>query len=234
MSGHSKWSTIKHQKGAKDAKRAKLFTKLARPIMVAAREGGSDMEMNAALRTAVTAAKAANMPKDNIERAIKRGTGEMEGAELVEIRYEGYAPGGVAIMVDAITDNRNRTASAVKHLFTKYGGSLGGPGAVAWMFEQKGVIRVEGNEDETLQLTAIEAGAEDVRVEEGGLTILTPPQDLESVKAALDIEPDFAGLDWIASQTAEADEDTITKASKLIEALEDSDDVNDVYSNADF
>ncbi|MGC9022445.1 MAG: YebC/PmpR family DNA-binding transcriptional regulator, partial [Dissulfurimicrobium sp.] len=188
MSGHSKWSTIKHKKGALDAKRGKIFTKLIKEIMVAARLGGGDPASNPRLRNAIMAAKSENMPKENIERAIKKGTGELEGANYEEILYEGYGPGGVAVLVEAMTDNRQRTVSDVRHIFSKRGGSLGEPGSVAWMFEKKGLIIVEKSsiDEESLMTLALEAGAEDLKENESDWEIRTTPDSFEAVRAAIE------------------------------------------------
>jgi YebC/PmpR family DNA-binding regulatory protein len=239
MSGHSKWSTIKRQKGAADAKRGALFTKLARELQVAARAGGGDPEMNAALRLAVSKAKDNNMPADNIERAIKKGTGELEGAELQEMRYEGYGPGGAAILIDTLTDNRNRTVSEVRNIFTRAGGNMAEAGAVAWVFEPRGVITVEvdGAGADDLALFAIDAGAEDVEIEDGGVDVITSPHNFEAVRKALE----EAGYGVASGEvtmspktTVTLDDETAVKALRLLEQLEDHDDVQRVYSNADF
>jgi YebC/PmpR family DNA-binding regulatory protein len=239
MSGHSKWSTIKRQKGAADAKRGALFTKLARELQVAARAGGGDPEMNAALRLAVSKAKDNNMPADNIERAIKKGTGELEGAELQEMRYEGYGPGGAAILIDTLTDNKNRTVSEVRNIFTRAGGNMAEAGAVAWVFEPRGVITVEvdGAGADDLALFAIDAGAEDVEIEDGGVDVITSPHNFEAVRKALE----EAGYGVASGEvtmspktTVTLDDETAVKALRLLEQLEDHDDVQRVYSNADF
>ena len=238
MSGHSKWSSIKHKKGAADAKRGALFTKLARAIQVAAREGGGDPVGNAALATAVQKAKEASMPKDNIERAINKGTGADADAEAFErVVYEGYGPGGVAILVEALTDNRNRTGSEVRHLFTKAGGSLGEPGSVAWIFEKRGLVLVDAerySEDDVM--AAIDAGAEDVVRDEDVLEILSAPGDLQSVRAALEgdgVEIQSAELTMRPSTRTEVDEEKVGTLLRLIEALEDDDDVSATHANFD-
>jgi len=239
MSGHSKWSTIKRKKGKADAARGKVFTKLIREITVAARTGGADPETNAALRNAVAAAKAANMPASNIDRAIKKGAGGLEGANLEEVMYEAYAPGGVAVMVQTLTDNRNRTTSEIRHIFTKHGGNLAELGAVAWMFEQKGVIAVDKSacsEDELFN-AALEAGAEDV----GGLTedafeIVTTPSDFQKVSEALadlKIPVMSAEVTQVPQNTVPLDEKQARTILKLMEAIEDHDDVQKVYANFD-
>ncbi|HET9199450.1 MAG TPA: YebC/PmpR family DNA-binding transcriptional regulator [Dehalococcoidia bacterium] len=239
MSGHSKWSTIKRQKGAADAKRGALFTKLAREIQVAARAGGGDPDMNATLRLAVSKARDNNMPADNIERAIKKGTGDLEGAELQEMRYEGYGPGGAAILIDTLTDNKNRTVSEVRNIFTRAGGNMAEAGAVAWVFEPRGVItlEVDGAGADDLALFAIDAGAQDVELEDGGVDVITEPQSFEAVRKALE----EAGYSVISGEvtmspktTVSLDEETAVKALRLLEQLEDHDDVQRVYSNADF
>jgi YebC/PmpR family DNA-binding regulatory protein len=235
MSGHSKWSTIKHKKGAKDAKRGKLFAKLARAIEVAARDGGGDPGFNPTLATAVDKAKAASMPNDNIERAIKRGTGEVEGAVYEEIWYEGYAPGGVALYVLVLTDNRNRAASDVRSTFTRNGGSLGEPGSVAYLFEQKGFILAGGDEDEVM-LAALDAGAEDVR-ESGELwEVITAPSDLEGVRGALveaGLAVESSEVTQLPSTSVPLEAEKAKQVLRLVDALEDLDDVQEVYANFD-
>jgi YebC/PmpR family DNA-binding regulatory protein len=236
MSGHSKWSSIKHQKGAKDAKRGALFTKLARAIQVAAKEGGGDPEGNAALANAIQKAKDQSMPKDNIERAIAKGTGADADAEAFEtVVYEGYGPGGVAFLVEALTDNRNRTGSEVRHIFSKAGGSLGEPGSVAWQFEKKGVVVVDAerySEDDLM--VAIDAGAEDVAQDENVWEIVTEPADLQAVREALEgegVEIQNAELTMRPTTTIELDEDGARSVLRLIESLDDQDDVNAVHAN---
>lgn len=239
MSGHSKWNTIKRKKGKTDAARGKTFTKLIREVTVAARMGGPDPETNSALRNAVAAARAANMPASNIDRAIKKGAGGQEGANLEEVIYEAYAPGGVAVMVQTLTDNRNRTTSELRHVFTKHGGSMADLGAVAWMFEQKGVISVDKSacSEEDLFNTALEAGAEDV----GGLTedafeIITAPSDFQKVSEALakaDIPIMSAEVTRIPQNTIPLDEKMSRTILKLMELIEEHDDVQKVYSNFD-
>ncbi len=237
MAGHSKWANIKHRKAAVDAKRGKIYTKLAREITVAAREGGGDPEFNPRLRTAIEKARKFNMPKENIERAIKRGTGEIEGASYEEVTYEGYGPGGVAVIVKCLTDNRNRAASEVRHAFSKHGGNLGTSGCVSWMFERKGVIIVPGSVDEDeLMMAAIDAGAEDIKKEDGSFTVYTEPSELESVKEALKksgIDIEDAKVDMIPQNTVRVEGETAVKVLKLLDALEDLDDVQEVYSNFD-
>ena len=239
MSGHSKWSTIKRQKGANDAKRGALFTKVAREIMVSARSGGGDPDANYRLRLAIDKARAVNMPMDNIKRAIERATGAAEGEQFEEIIYEGYGPGGVAILVEAMTDNRNRTASDVRSMFTKAGGQLAGSGAVAWQFEPRGLISVStnGRDPDDLALTAIDAGAADVDTSEPGLVeIYTEPGDLERVRKALDAEHvtvESAEQTMIAKSHVELDAHRARQNLRLIELLEDLDDVQRVTANFD-
>lgn len=238
MSGHNKWSTIKHKKGAADAKRGKLFSKIIKEITVSAREGGGDVEGNPRLRTAVLAAKAANMPKDNIERAIKRGTGELDGVSYEELSYEGYTPGGAAVLVQCMTDNKNRAASEVRHVFTKYGGSLGAPGSVAWMFSKKGLLSFDAKkftEDQIMEI-ALDAGAEDVSSEGDEVDVTTAPADFEVVKAAFQSK----GLKWMEAEvtllpqnSTTLDVKTAPSALKLMDALDDLDDVQKVYTNFD-
>lgn len=238
MSGHSKWSSIKHKKGAADAKRGKIFTKLIKEITVAARMGGGDPDGNPRLRSAIAVAKAENMPKENIERGIKKGTGELEGVSYEEANYEGYGPGGVAVLVDCLTDNKNRTVADIKHLFERHGGNLGEPGCVAWMFEQKGLMVFEKDkvDEEVLFDLALEAGAEDVREEGTEFEVITEPSDLESVKQAID----NAGLSYTLAEVTKIPKNTVTVEGKkaqqtlnLMQSLEDHDDVSHVYANFD-
>ncbi len=238
MSGHSKWHTIKHKKGAADAKRGKLFTKIIKEITVAARMGGGDEEANPRLRTIVLKAKAANMPKDNIERAIKKGTGDLDGVDYVELSYEAYAPGGVGLMIDALTDNKNRTAADVRTILSKSGGSLAASGAVSYMFNRKGVIvyEEENTEFEALFEAALEAGAEDVTDEDGVYEVITDPGDFADVLEALQsagFEQASAEVSLIPDTTVTLDNDGTDKVLRLIERLEDSDDVQSVASNLD-
>ncbi len=240
MSGHSKWANIKHKKARMDAKKGKVFTKMAKELTVAAKRGGGDPEANPRLKAAIQKAKEANMPNDNIERAIKKGTGEIEGVVYEEITYEGYGPAGVAILMDVATDNRNRTAGEIRHLFSKNGGSLGESGCVAWMFERKGYIAVDLTEDmdgEELMLAAIECGAEDVSVEEDTMEITTSPEDLEQVKeqlAAEGINVSVAEVTMVPKNTVQVtDENDAQKILNLMEILEDHDDVQNVYANFD-
>ncbi len=236
MAGHSKWANIKHRKGRQDAARGKLFAKLAKGIEVAAREGGGDPGFNPTLATAVDKAKAASMPNDNIERAIKRGTGEVQGAVYEEAWYEGYGPGGVAIYVQILTDNRNRAASDVRSTFTRSGGNLGEPGSVAYLFSQKGMLLVEGAEDEVM-LAALEAGAEDVRPSGEGLhEVITPPGELQTVRAGVaeaGLVVDSADITQLPSTTVPVGESDAKRLLRLIDALDDLDDVQAVYSNYD-
>jgi len=235
MSGHSKWSTIKHKKGAKDARRGKLFGKLARAIEVAARLGGGDPEANATLAHAIDKAKAQSMPNDNIERAIKRGSGDVEGEAFEEIWYEGYAPGGVALYVQVLTDNRNRTASDVRSTFTRNNGNLGEPGSVAYLFEQKGYVLVGGDEDEVM-LAALEAGAEDVRASGDQFEVITAPGDMDAVRdalAAAGSAVETAEVTQLPSTAVSLDESSARQVLRLMDALEDLDDVQAVYGNFD-
>jgi YebC/PmpR family DNA-binding regulatory protein len=239
MSGHSKWSTIKRKKGAADAKRGKIFTKLIKELTIAAREGGGDPTGNPRLRLAIDNAKAANMPADNIERAIKKATGELEGTTISELTYEGYGPGGIAILVEVATDNKNRTVAEVRHLFSKHGGNMGESGSVAWMFEKKGIITLpkQGKSEEDILEIALNAGAEDMRTEEDFFEIQTDIESFETVRKALvdeELTIENASLQWIAKNTINIGGENAEKLLKLIEGLEDSDDVQNVYSNADF
>jgi YebC/PmpR family DNA-binding regulatory protein len=238
MSGHSKWSSIKHKKGAADAKRGKIFSRLIKEVTVAARLGGGDPNGNPRLRTAIQAAKAENMPKDNIERAIKKGTGELEGTSYEEVNYEGYGPGGVAMLIDCLTDNKNRTVADIKHLFDRHGGNLGEPGCVAWMFEKKGLIILEKDkvEEEALLDVALEAGAEDVKDGETEFEVVMEPTDFEAVRNAFD----SAGMTYTLAETSMVPQNTIKLEGKkanqmlnLMDALEDHDDINHVYANFD-
>ena len=239
MSGHSKWSSIKHQKGVADVRRGKLFTKLTREIIVAVRNGGASPETNHRLRLAIQKARDSSMPSDNIERAIKRGDGTLEGATLVEIALEGYSPGGAAILVEALTDNRNRTIQDVRNIFTKSGGSLGESGSVTWLFDSKGLITIETadqNADE-LALRAIDAGAEDVNTEKGYIEVYTKPEELEAVRAMLEQDSaiiNSAELAKVPKTTVNLDEKTTLQVLKLLDKLEELDDVQHVSSNVDF
>lgn len=240
MAGHSKWSNIKHKKGKADAQRAKMFTKLSRSITVAAKEGGADLEYNASLKSAIDKAKAENMPNDNIERAIKKGTGDLEGANYEEVQYEGYGPSGVAVFVECLTDNKNRTASDVRHAFEKPGGNLGADGCVSWMFDRKGLIVVnpsEGISEEEFMLEVIDMGADDFIAEDGYYEIITSVESFIDVKRGLEeagYEIKSADLAYIPQNTVElTNSDDIKNMVKIIEMLEDSDDVQDVYHNWD-
>jgi YebC/PmpR family DNA-binding regulatory protein len=238
MSGHSKWSTIKRQKGANDAKRGALFTKVAREIAVAARLGGGDPDANYRLRLAIEKARSVNMPADNIKRTIDKATGGGDAEQFEEIVYEGYGPGGVAVLVEAQTDNRNRTAAEVRSMFTKAGGQLAGSGAVAWQFEPRGLITVarDGVDADEVALAAIDAGAEDVDTDEEAIEIYTSPGDLERVRASLEgsgVAVESAESAMIAKQTVELDEARARQALRLVEQLEDLDDVSRVTANFD-
>ncbi|HET9939284.1 MAG TPA: YebC/PmpR family DNA-binding transcriptional regulator [Gaiella sp.] len=240
MSGHSKWSTIKHKKGAADAKRGKLFSKLSRAIMVAAKEGGADPATNLALQNAVEKARSYSMPKDTIERAIAKGAGEgTDGASFETVVYEGYGPEGVAVIVEALTDNRNRTASEVRHMFSKHGGNLGATGAVAWQFERRGVVLVaaEGVDEDELVLAAADAGADDVERDGETFVVSSTPEELTAVRQALEaggFALESVGLSMIPKTTvAIGDESTAKQVVRLVEGLEDNDDVQDVYANFD-
>jgi YebC/PmpR family DNA-binding regulatory protein len=238
VAGHSKWANIQHRKKAQDAKRGKLFTRLIREIVVAAKAGGSDLDSNPSLRTAVEKAKSQSVPKDPIERAIKRGAGELDGSEFEEIRYEGYGPSGVAFIVDCLSDNRNRTVAEVRHAFSKAGGNLGQTGSVAYMFSSLGVLLYspEHDEDQIME-AALEAGAEDVIVDEdGSIEVITAPDEYVAVKQAMiemDLEPEESDLTMRASLNAELTVDDAQKVLRLVDLLESSDDVQEVYFNAE-
>src|SRR5690349_11685924 len=236
MSGHSKWSTIKHKKAAKDAKRGKIFTKLIKEITVAARIGGGDINANPRLRTAVLTARSNSMPSDNIDRAIKKGTGELEGVTYEEIQYEGYGPGGAAIIAQVLTDNKNRTVSEIRRLFTKHGGNLGETGCVSWMFDKKGLITVEKAqvEEDRLMDVVLDAGAEDVRDEGDIFEVVTSPEDCEKVKERLDHEKiavASAQLTLLPKNTVDVDAKNVEQVLKLSEELEEHDDVQSVSAN---
>ncbi len=238
MAGHSKWANIKHRKAAQDAKRGKLFTKFIRELTVAAREGGSDPDSNPRLRVAIDKALGGNMTRDTVERAIKRGAGELEGQQLETILYEGYGPGGTAVMVETMTDNRNRTVSGVRNAFTKSGGNLGTDGSVSYLFTKRGVLSyAPGTDEDILMEAALEAGAEDiVSYDDGAIDVFTSPVDFYMVKEALDTEgfvADNAEIAMIAATKAELDLDTAQKFMRLIDTLEDHDDVQEVYHNAE-
>ena len=238
MAGHSKWANIKHRKAAQDAKRGKLFTKFIRELTVAAREGGSDPDSNPRLRVAIDKALGGNMTRDTVERAIKRGAGELEGQQLETILYEGYGPGGTAVMVETMTDNRNRTVSGVRNAFSKSGGNLGTDGSVSYLFTKRGVLSyAPGTDEDALMEAALEAGAEDiVSYDDGAIDVFTDPVDFYTVKEALDkahFVADNAEIAMIASTKAELDLDTAEKFMRLIDTLEDHDDVQEVYHNAE-
>jgi len=236
MSGHSKWSTIKHKKAAKDARKGKLFTKFIKEITVAARMGGGDLNSNPRLRTAVLTARAQSMPNDNIERAIKKGTGELEGVTYEEIQYEGYGPGGVAIIAQVLTDNKNRTVSEIRRMFTKHGGNMGETGCVSWMFDKKGWITVEKSQvdEDRLMDIVLDAGAEDVRDEDEIFEVVTRPEDFEKVKERLDqekISVASAQVTLVPKNTVDVDAKNVEQVLKLSEELEDHDDVQSVAAN---
>lgn len=238
MAGHSKWSNIKNRKGKEDARRAKEFTKLGRYIMVAAKEGGADPEYNPALKAAIEKAKAANMPNDNIERAIKKGSGELGADSYEDIIYEGYGPGGIAVFVSCLTDNRNRTASDIRHAFDKFGGNLGQSGCVSFMFDRKGILAIEKNDkidEEELMLQVIDLGAEDFSSDDDGYEIITSPEDFNEIRDSLsEVGYEFAvaELGFLPQNTTGLnDDDDIKNMIKLIEVLEDNDDVQDIYHN---
>lgn len=238
MSGHNKWSTIKHKKGAADARRGRIFTRLIKELTVAARMGGGDPNANPRLRAAVLAAKSENMPKDNIEKAIKRGTGELEGTTYEESTYEGYGPGGAAILVDSLTDNKNRAVAEIRHIFSKYGGSMGENGCVSWMFNKKGYFSIEKGKvtEEQLMEVALDAGAEDVKEDEDGFEVITAPAEFEAVKTALDA----AKIPYAEAEITMLPQNTLMLQGKeaesmirLMEALDNCDDVQKIYTNAD-
>ena len=238
MSGHSKWANIKHKKGAADARRGKTFTKLIKEITVAARQGSGDLNANPRLRSAVLAARAENMPKDNIERAIKKGTGELEGVSYEESTYEGYGPGGAAILIDSLTDNKNRSVSEIRHALSRHGGNMGENGCVAWMFKKKGYIVLEqaAIQEDALMELALEAGAEDVRNDGDSFEVITEPEAFEDVQKALEgagLKPVMAEVTMVPQNTTPVEGDQAHKLIRMIEALEDLDDVQKVYTNAD-
>jgi len=238
MSGHSKWSSIKHKKGAADAKRGKVFTKLIKELSVAARLSGKDADSNPRLRTAIAAAKAENMPKENIERAIKKGTGELEGVTYEEFTYEGYGPGGVAVLVDVLTDNKNRAVADIRHIFERHGGNLGESGCVSWMFSQKGLIvfpKGQTDEEKLFEL-ALDAGAEDINESDDEFEVTTDPPSFEQIKVTLenaDLKPTYAEITMIPSTTVNLEAKQAQQMLSLMEFLEDNDDVNHVYANFD-
>lgn len=238
MSGHSKWSTIKHKKAAADAKRGKIFTRLAREITIAAREGGGDPDVNFNLRLVIDKAKSANMPKENIERAVKRGTGELKGADLLEVMYEGYAPNGVALLVHTLTDNKNRTVADVRRVLTRQGGTLAEAGAVAWQFERKGYIAItpDGADDDTIFEVAVEAGADDVVFGEDLVEVYAELEHFQAVRQALQeagIQFETAELAMIPKATLQLEEKQTLQVMAVIDALEELDDTQQVYSNLD-
>lgn len=238
MAGHSKWANIQHRKGAQDRKRGKLFTKLIREITIAARMGGSEIAANPRLRLAVDKAKAQSMPKDNIDRAIRRGSGEGDDADYQEIRYEGYGPGGTAVIVDCMTDNRNRTAADVRHAFSKFGGNLGADGSVSYLFNHVGLLAYPpGSNEDAIMAAAIEAGAEDIVVDEDkSIEVLTDPAEFETVREGMrnaGFAPEYSELTMRATTSAELESDEAASMLKLLETLEDLDDVQNVYSNAE-
>jgi YebC/PmpR family DNA-binding regulatory protein len=238
MAGHSKWANIQHRKKAVDAKRGKIFTQINRVLSVAAREGGGDPDTNPALRLAIEKANAANMPKDNIERAIKKATGDLDGVTYEELKYEGYAPGGVAVMVECLTDNRNRTVAEVRHVFTKYGGNLGTDGSVAYLFSKIGVLNfAPGTSEDDVMEVALEAGADDVVSEQdGSIEVITSPEVYSDVSEAMKtagLTPENSEVTMRASLEVDLDVETGEKVLRFLDALEDLDDTQDVYSNAD-
>jgi len=239
MSGHNKWSKIKRQKGVEDIKKGQIYTKLTREIIMAAREGGGDLETNFKLRMAVQKARDSSMPKDNIERAIERGSGGAEGVVLEELTLEGYGPSGTAILAQTLSDNRNRTVQEVRNVFTRQGGTMGSAGSVAWLFDSRGIISInaEGKDADEITLQAIDAGAEDVKVDDGTIEVYTRPTELEKVKKALEqnkINPESSELSMIPKTMVEVDEKAAIQTLKLLGKLEDLDDVQKVYSNVDF
>ncbi|MDH5408168.1 MAG: YebC/PmpR family DNA-binding transcriptional regulator [Gammaproteobacteria bacterium] len=239
MAGHSKWANIRHRKAAQDAKRGKLFTKFIREITVSARTGGGDIESNPRLRDAIAKALAANMTKDTVERAIKRGTGDNDGDNYDEVRYEGYGPNGVAVMVDCLTDNRNRTVAEVRHAFTKLGGNLGTDGSVAYLFSKHGMLTYPaGSDEDKIMEAALEAGAEDIVAnDDGSIEVTTSPEDFHSVREAMvkaGLEPEHADLTMQASTEVSLELEDAEKVMRLVDMLDDLDDVQQVYTNADF
>lgn len=242
MSGHSKWASIRRSKAVVDQKRGAIFTKLGNAITIAAREKGGDPETNFSLRLSIEKAKSANMPKDNIERAIKRGTGELAGSQIEEIEYEGFGPNKIAIIIKSVTDNRNRAVSEIKAIFNKYNGNMGGPGSVKWMFDFKGIIRIEKDvaqdlnlSEDDLELKLIDLGADDIQKENGDIVIFTPPNDLQKIKEALEkenIKTAYAEIEYIAKDPTELNEDSKQTLEKFLEALDDCEDVGDYFINA--
>jgi len=239
MSGHSKWATIKRKKGALDAKRGQMFTRLIKEITIAARQGGGDINGNPRLRLAVDNAKSANMPADNIDRAIKKATGELEGVTYTEITYEGYAIAGIAVIAECATDNKNRTVAEVRHIFSKYGGGMGESGSVSWMFDRKGIITIhrEGKSEDDMMEIVLDAGADDLQTEEEFFIVSTAIESFEPVRRAVvekGLKVENASLQWVAKNNITIAGDEAEKVIKLIDGLEDCDDVQNVYSNADF
>lgn len=240
MSGHNKWSTIKHKKAAADAKRGKVFTRIAKEITIAAREGGGDPDGNPRLRSAIAAAKSANMPNDNVKRAIQRGTGEIPGVSYEEVVYEGYGPGGVAILIECLTDNKNRTTPEIRHLFSKSGGNLGEPGSVAWMFDKRGnfvVPAADGVDEDRLMEVALEAGAENLEAVDGEFVVQTAPDAFHGVETALEaagIATSESKLVMEPQNLVLLDGDKVAQCLKLLDALEEHDDVQNVWANLDF
>ena len=237
MAGHSKWANIKHRKARQDAKRAKVWTKVIRELTVAARLGGGDPNDNPRLRLAIDNALSVNMPRDTMDRAIARGVGGLAGGDVEELTYEGYGPGGVAVLVEVMTDNRNRTVAAVRHAFSKYGGKLGTDGSVAYLFTKQGVVSLVGADEEAVMDVAIEAGAEDIESEDGVISVVTPPESFSDVLDALKgggFDPEHAEVALVPTTTNPCDEETAAKVLRLIDALEDVDDVQNVYCNAGF
>ncbi len=238
MSGHSKWSKVKQKKGAIDAKRSANFTKLSKAITIAARDGGGDPDMNFKLRMAIDRGRAGNLPKDKIEKAILRGTGEGDTGLIEEAVYEAYGPGGVGMLIECLTDNKNRTVAEVKHTVGKYNGSMAGPGSVMWMFDRKGVVRVDDAskvpDRDTLELTLIDAGAEDIKDEDGSIVVVTDISDLQKVTEAmslLEIKPDSAELEYLPKEPVDVEDNVADSVLKLCEALDENDDVNNIYTN---
>lgn len=242
MSGHSKWASIHRSKAIADQKRGAIFTKLGNAITIAAREKGGDPESNFSLRLTIEKAKSANMPKDNIERAIKRGTGELAGSQIEEIEYEGFGPGKIAVIVKAVTDNRNRAVADIKAIFNKYNGSLGGPGSVKWMFDKKGIIRIEKNvieelnsNEDDLELKLIDLGADDIKKENGDIVIFTPPNDLQKVKESLEkenIKTTYAEVEFVAKDPVQLTDEAKKSFTNFLETLDDCEDVGDYFINA--
>ena len=238
MAGHSKWANIKHRKAASDAKRGKVFTRIAKELTIAARDGGGDPDTNPRLRLVMQQARAANMPNDNIDRAIKRGTGELEGQTLEQIMLEGYGPGGIGILIECVTDNRNRTVADVRHALSRNGGSMADAGSVAWNFSRKSVIAIdkEGKDEEEVLMAVIDAGAEDVKEEEETFDVYAEPENFDSVREAVEsagYEIKEAKLAFVPNQSVELTGDEVTSALKLLDALDDQDDVQNVFSNVE-